>query len=210
MNFDFSDSANSYGTTSPCASDRQFVRVERAPHVSELRFQRGICRVQVLKYEEEIREGLIYNRKMQQDEEYIFNTHVKFLVKRLAVYDWHVAITNGELLYKILFRMKAFRYIINKDSPKLISNNDYLLKVPWFGRMSSNSALGQSNIFYLNGGSKVDFKRERQEKPERCFRFEAGRRARSLNIKGALTWSAILQPLGARISEPSLAYIIIL
>lgn len=70
--------------------------------------------------------------------------------------------------------------------------------------------LAKPDIFYLNGSSKVDFKRERPEVPERCFGFESGRRARSLNIKGALTWSAILQPLGARISEPSLAYIIIL
>lgn len=68
----------------------------------------------------------------------------------------------------------------------------------------------QSNIFHLNGSSKVDFKRERRVAAERCFGSEAGRRARSLNIKGALTWSAILQPLEANISEPSLTYIIIL
>lgn len=102
----------------------------------------------------------------------------------------------------------------NRSISKLISNiinrRSALLRMFCVWRASSDSVLARSNIIYLNAGSKVDFKRERQEKPERCFRFEPGRHARSLNIKGALTWSAILQPLVAHISEPSLAYIIIL
>jgi len=66
------------------------------------------------------------------------------------------------------FKNAGFHYISGKRHLGINRRLQSILKNA--GRVSSEPVPpARSNIFYLNGGGKVDFKRERrEEKPERC------------------------------------------